>query len=91
MVGRATARLSINSRQAPAAIPEPNGTLPQAVLLIHTALQPSGWQVQNSLYWLTAQNMKTTSLYGFSPDLPSFAGRTPAEQVDLLRGWGKPA
>lgn len=35
--------------------------------------------------------MKTKSLYGFSPDLEPFAGRTPAEQVEILRSWGNTA
>jgi hypothetical protein len=34
---------------------------------------------------------KVASLYGFSPDLEPFAGRTPAEQVDILRDWGNTA
>ncbi len=29
--------------------------------------------------------MKTKALYGFSPDLPPFIGKTPVEQVALLR------
>jgi hypothetical protein len=32
--------------------------------------------------------MKTRSLYGFSPELEPFVGKTPAEQVDILRSWG---
>lgn len=32
--------------------------------------------------------MKTASLYGFSPELPPFAGQSPAGQVALLRSWG---
>lgn len=32
--------------------------------------------------------MKTTSLYGFSPELPPFAGKAPVEQAALLRAWG---
>jgi uncharacterized lipoprotein YddW (UPF0748 family) len=35
--------------------------------------------------------MKTKSLYGFAPDLEPFAGKTPAEQVVLLRSWGNTA
>jgi hypothetical protein len=35
--------------------------------------------------------MKTKSLYGFSPELEPFVGRTHAEQVDLLRSWGNTA
>jgi len=31
---------------------------------------------------------KVKALYGFSPNLPPFAGRTPAEQVALLQSWG---
>jgi len=31
---------------------------------------------------------KAKSLYGFSPDLEPFVGRTPAEQVGILRSWG---
>jgi hypothetical protein len=32
--------------------------------------------------------MKTKSLYGFSPDLPPFAGKAADEQVALLQSWG---
>jgi hypothetical protein len=32
--------------------------------------------------------MVQTSLYGFSPTLEPFAGKSPAEQVALLRSWG---
>jgi hypothetical protein len=32
--------------------------------------------------------MKTKALYGFSPDLPPFTGKPPAEQVAWLRGVG---
>jgi len=32
--------------------------------------------------------MKVKSLYGFSPELTPFAGKTPTEQVALLRSWG---
>jgi hypothetical protein len=35
--------------------------------------------------------MVTRSLYGFSPDLPPFAGKSPAEQVAILRSWGNTA
>ncbi|HUT17834.1 MAG TPA: hypothetical protein VM366_01645 [Anaerolineae bacterium] len=35
--------------------------------------------------------MVTCSLYGFSPDLPPFAGKSPAEQVAILRSWGNTA
>jgi hypothetical protein len=35
--------------------------------------------------------MKTRALYGFSPDLPPFAGQTPEEQVALLQAWGNTA
>ena len=31
---------------------------------------------------------KTKSLYGFSPKLAPFVGKTPAEQVALLQSWG---
>jgi hypothetical protein len=33
--------------------------------------------------------MVEKSLYGFSPDLPPFRGKTPAEQVQVLRSWGQ--
>jgi hypothetical protein len=36
-------------------------------------------------------NEKTRSLYGFAPDLSPFVGRTPAEQVQVLRSWGNTA
>lgn len=32
--------------------------------------------------------MKARSLYGFSPELEPFAGKTPDEQVDILSSWG---
>ena len=32
--------------------------------------------------------MKTKSLYGFSPELEPFVGKTPAEQVAILQSWG---
>lgn len=32
--------------------------------------------------------MKTRSLYGFSPDLEPFVGKSPAEQVALFQSWG---
>ena len=35
--------------------------------------------------------MTVRGLYGFSPELPPFAGKTPAEQVALLRAWGSTA
>jgi hypothetical protein len=35
--------------------------------------------------------MTVRALYGFSPSLAPFAGKTPAEQVDLLRAWGSTA
>ena len=35
--------------------------------------------------------MKTRSLYGFSPELGPFVGKTPTEQVALLRSWGNTA
>ena len=31
---------------------------------------------------------KTTALYGFSPGLAPFAGKSPTEQVGLLQSWG---
>lgn len=34
---------------------------------------------------------KVKSLYGFSPDLPPFVDKTPAEQVALLQSWGNTA
>lgn len=35
--------------------------------------------------------MKTRLLYGFAPDLAPFVGKTPVEQVALLRSWGNTA
>lgn len=35
--------------------------------------------------------MVTRSLYGFSPELPPFVGKSPAEQVAILREWGNTA
>ena len=35
--------------------------------------------------------MKTRSLYGFSPDLPPFEGKTADEQVAVLQSWGNTA
>lgn len=34
---------------------------------------------------------KVKSLYGFSPDLPPFVGKSPAAQADLLKSWGNTA
>lgn len=34
---------------------------------------------------------KTKALYGFSPDLPPFSGKTPQEQAALLQAWGNTA
>jgi hypothetical protein len=34
---------------------------------------------------------KVKALYGFSPDLPPFVGKTPLEQVALLQSWGTTA
>jgi len=34
---------------------------------------------------------KVKSLYGFSPELAPFAGKTPTEQAALLRSWGSTA
>jgi hypothetical protein len=35
--------------------------------------------------------VKVKSLYGFSPELAPFVGKTPTEQVALLRAWGNTA
>jgi hypothetical protein len=35
--------------------------------------------------------MSVKALFGFSPDLAPFAGKTPAEQVAILRTWGSTA
>jgi hypothetical protein len=35
--------------------------------------------------------MKTRALYGFSPELTPFLGRSPSEQARILRSWGSTA
>jgi hypothetical protein len=35
--------------------------------------------------------VKAKALYGFTPNLEPFQGKSPAEQIDLLRSWGNTA
>jgi hypothetical protein len=54
-----------------------------------TARPLRGWVLAMGSLWEV--HVKTRSLYGFSPDLAPFEGKTPDQQVAVLRGWGNTA